>query len=270
MKASLFRYPGSKAKLVDSLDPFLTELVRGATEFHDVFTGGMSVTLHMATKHPHLALHVNDLDPRMAAFYRVLTKPEATKALCGMIRDTTPTVEWFREVRETPPETEVELAYHAMFFNRCCFSGILDGNPIGGWNQTSEWTVGCRFNANRVSEEVGKVAAAIGGRLVPHEEDAISYIEARPDARVYIDPPYWVAGDQLYSVQMPKDKHARLASVLKNHANWVLSYDDAQPVRDLYAFARIEEISVRYSVAGEKKAQKKAQELVILPSLPNL
>jgi len=267
MKASLFRYPGAKAKLMGSLDPFLTELVQGATELHDVFTGGMSVTLYMADKFPNLVLHVNDLDPRMASFYRVLTCPSETDDLCAMLRDTVPTIPWFKEVRSITPENDVERAYHAMFFNRCCFSGILDGSPIGGWEQKSAYSVACRFNPKRVPVEVKRVSEAIGERLVCHEEEAVSYIKSRPDARCYVDPPYWEMGGQIYSVKMQDSHHAFLAEALRHHARWVLSYDDHEAVRTLYSFARIEPIMAKYSVRGKDVPHKRTQELVIIPKL---
>jgi DNA adenine methylase len=266
MKASLFRYPGSKSRLMGSLDPFLTELVQGATEFHDVFAGGLAITLYMADKFPDLVLHVNDLDRRMAAFYRVLTRPSETDDLCAMLRDTVPTIAWFKEVRSTTPESDVEWAYHAMFFNRCCFSGILDGSPIGGWEQKSAYSVACRFNPKRVPGEVKRVSNAIGARLVCHEEDAVSYIKSRPESRCYVDPPYWEMGDQLYSVKMQDSHHARLAEVLRHHARWVLSYDDQESVRTLYSFARVVPIMAKYSVRGQGVPHKRTQELVILPS----
>lgn len=249
-----------------SLDPFLTELVRGATEFHDVFAGGLSVTLHMADKFPNLVLHVNDMDPRMAAFYRVLTKPYETDVLCALLAATVPTIPWFNELRATPPENDVERAYHAMFFNRCCFSGILDGSPIGGWGQLSAYSVACRFNAKRVPVEVKRASELIGGRLVCHEEEAVRYIKSRPEARCYVDPPYWEFGGQLYSVKMDKSHHTSLADVLRTHEHWVLSYDDQEAVRTLYSFARVVPIMAKYSVRGQAVPHKRTQELVILPS----
>lgn len=53
-----------------------------------------------------------------------------------------------------------------------------------------------------------------------------------PDIFAYLDPPYVKQGTSVYRYGMMD--HERLANVLKNRKNWVLSYDDCELVRELY------------------------------------
>ncbi|KKL03797.1 hypothetical protein LCGC14_2622550, partial [marine sediment metagenome] len=70
-------------------------------------------------------------------------------------------------------------------------------------------------------------------------------------ALVYLDPPYFEKGGQCYKHSFSEEDHVRLATALRDtHHQWVLSYDDCPEVRDLYSFARIQELPVNYSIAG--------------------
>ena len=58
----------------------------------------------------------------------------------------------------------------------------------------------------------------------------------QPDAAydvVYLDPPYYVKGSQLYLSFYDEADHAALAKALRNERRfkWVLSYDNAPEVR---------------------------------------
>jgi hypothetical protein len=82
--AMIFRFPGGKARLLSALAPFLDRLVHGHRIFHDVFTGGGSVALFMARRHPRLDLRLNDLDPDLSAFWRTVAG-DCAEALCERI-----------------------------------------------------------------------------------------------------------------------------------------------------------------------------------------
>lgn len=266
-KNMIFRYPGGKSRILPALGPHLERLLAGQLEYHEPFVGGGSVLHHVAKHYPNLRLFVNDLDSRIAAFWRVVAKPESVKELADKIGLFVPTVDALRNIRKTPPLSDVDAAFRAVVLNRCCFSGILDGTPIGGWNQTSEWTVGCRYNGPRLKAEILALAPVLEGRLTVFCEDGVDYLlNCEETAACYIDPPYVQEGDRLYSEKMVRRGHIRLSRVLARRKNWVLSYDNVNFVHALYAWAAIHPIDVVYSVRGRKKTLNNTRELIITPS----
>ena len=92
------------------------------------------------------------------------------------------------------------------------------------------------------------------------------------DSLLYLDPPYYIKGNDLYQHGFTVKDHERLASALKNtkHA-WVLSYDDCDEIRELYQWACVQPLDVNYSITatkdkktGERLSRTKA-ELLICP-----
>lgn len=85
----------------------------------------------------------------------------------------------------------------------------------------------------------------------------------RPHTLFYCDPPYY--GLTGYGRGMPfgAEEHRRLAGLLRGlRGQFLLSINDAPFIRDLYAWARIGTLAVRYTVS-RKKTGKVSRELLI-------
>jgi DNA adenine methylase len=87
---------------------------------------------------------------------------------------------------------------------------------------------------------------------------------------LYLDPPYWVAGNKLYQCGFSKDDHERLASLLKTTTHdWVLSYDDCPEIRGTYNWAKTETVQAKYTITAKKseatgkRRSRVAQELLL-------
>ena len=91
---------------------------------------------------------------------------------------------------------------------------------------------------------------------------------AHENCFLYLDPPYFEKGNQLYKFSMSREDHEDLATRLRaTPARWVLSYDDHPVIRQLYDWATIHEISVTYSNAVCRTEKRpKNREIVIVPS----
>jgi DNA adenine methylase len=92
------------------------------------------------------------------------------------------------------------------------------------------------------------------------------------DSLLYLDPPYYGKGNELYEVGFSVEDHERLASALaetKHH--WVLSYDDCYAVRKLYHWACLKALDVKYSITTSKdrdtgqRLSRTGGELLIYP-----
>ena len=259
---TIFRFPGSKAQLLVPLTPFLDRLLQGRKTFHDVFTGGGAVALLVAKRHPRLDLRLNDLDPDLSAFWRVVAA-DGVEGFCDQLR-IRPTIELFFELRRATPKTEVDRAFRALFFSRCAFSGLLNGNPYGGNRQMSPNKVFSRYHGARLVQQIMEAHKLLTGRTVVTCVDGADYVRRHPTAPMYLDPPYFEKGDRLYRQRMSLTDHLGLADALRRASNWVLSYDRSPVIEELYAWAQCHAVGARYSVTGKKTKWATNEELVIV------
>lgn len=263
----IFRYPGSKAKYTSILKPYIANTINNS--FADVFVGGGSVLLNIASSYPKIQLFANDKDDWVSAFWNIISTNEVNELL--KLIQVQPTIELFNELSEKPPRDILEKAYYALFFNRVCFSGIFKRNngkvtssPIGGKNQLSKYKVDCRYNAKSLTKNITLAHDLLKSRLVVTNLDFKGFLTDYHGA-AYLDPPYVYKSDQLYNITMDMEQHKTLASILNNRSGWVLSYDDCDEVRELYKNCEIIDLSARYSIHGKKSAWANKNELIILP-----
>jgi DNA adenine methylase len=260
---TILRFPGSKAQFIRQLSPWLDALLRGRKSFHDVFCGGGTVALMIAERFPRLELHLNDLDPDLSAFWRVVAGNEV-EGLCDRL-DIRPTLDLFTHLRRTAPTDEIDRAFRALFFSRCSFSGLLDGSPLGGFRQMSPNRVFSRYHGLRLIEQVMQAHRLLAGRTVVSCMDGAQYVRRHPKAPMYLDPPYFEKGDSLYRQRMTLADHLVLADALRTAPNWVLSYDRSPVVEAVYEWADRRVVGARYSINGRKAKWAAKEELVIMP-----
>jgi len=257
----IFRYPGAKSKF---LPIFRREFYPSLKDtFTDVFVGGGSVLLDVAEHFPDIKLHANDLNENIFSFWKLVSGEQPLDSFFQLL-DQKPTIELFYHLKDTPPISLEDFAYRGIFFNRTTFSGIETAGPIGGRLQKSQWTIDCRYNAAKLKTEILKARALLKGRTVVTNINASVSLDAF-NGFLYLDPPYYVKGDQLYRYKMDKEAHSRLASLLKSIPSWVLSYDSCPEIEKLYADFSIEYLDARYSINGSKTTWAKSSEVLIRP-----
>lgn len=249
---SPLRYPGGKAKLA----PFLARVVAGQerrpTQYAEPFAGGAGAALRLLVDGHVERIHLNDLDPGIAAFWRAAT--HHTDELVDRIRKADVTIDaWHQHAGRYRQGTgsDVELGFATFFLNRTNRSGILRGRPIGGLDQSGAWGIDARWNSDALVERI-QLIGLLRQRIVVTEFDARHFLRTLPsaaDTLVYVDPPYLVQGDRLYLDTFSQEDHRELAATL--HAaeyRWVLTYDHDQRVtRDLYAKGRCAEFDINHT-----------------------
>src|SRR5665213_2565519 len=86
---------------------------------------------------------------------------------------------------------------------------------------------------------------------------------------MFLDPPYFAKGRDLYPESMKPNQHKELACLLRQRTNWIMSYDICPEITDLYSWAKKIEVEFRYSIDGFKKKDgngwKKRGEYLIFP-----
>lgn len=284
MPPAIIRYPGSKAKLVQQIAVTLPDAFRGRrsplfssvqpVEYREPFFGSGAMGLEViASMRRNASVWINDIDPGMfAVWVAVVHHRQKLEELVGAFE---PTVEGFYELKKSDGKTTGDIAKDAInkiALHRMSVSGFgaKAGGPIGGRSQSSGYTVGCRWSPASIINAIRRAY----GILKPFEERLkitnVHFREMLADADenclLYLDPPYYVKGGQLYAHNMSPQEHEELASLLREtKADWRLSYDDCKEVRDLYWWARLEELEVRYTNAVTGKQRPKNKELLIFP-----
>jgi len=178
-----------------------------------------------------------------------------------------------------------QRALACIFLNRTSFSGIIapGAGPIGGQMQTSAYHLDCRFPREtlirriREAEALRHRVAFVWNTSWVSTLSRIDQMQRRgnlpSNVFYYFDPPFFEKADRLYTHYFRKDDHRRLRDcVVKIKDQWILSYDSAQHVIDLYAEADLgpTHVELLYSTAGNGY-RRTMQEVIIsnLAALPS-
>lgn len=255
----------------------MTDLIRSiralnslnGTDLAEPFAGGGGASLSLLYGADTKQIRLNDADRAIFDFWWCLV--HQSEKFVQKIVDTPITVaEWHQQRQiylSKKNISRLERGFSAFFLNRCNRSGIIiNGGPIGGYEQAGDWKLDVRFNKTDLVQRCEKVAE-YANRIGVSDQDGIDFIEGLNFDRVtlFIDPPYYLKGKLLYLNLLNKDYHERLANVLraKQDAAWILSYDDCPEIRQLYEqWANVRPFSLRYTAARKRSGQ----ELLITPN----
>lgn len=236
---SALRYPGGKARLAPYLQRLIEYQPSRPREYAEPFAGGAGAALRLLTDGVVDRVHLNDLNPGIAAFWRAsLDHPDK---FCKKIRTVPLTIdEWHtqREIYLNPfDRDDLELGFATFYLNRTNRSGILSARPIGGLEQNGQWKIDARFNRAGLCERIQAVAD-LRHCIYVTEDEGLSFLEALNSLGdhvfVYADPPYLVQGEGLYLHAFDADDHLNLAEHLARASYpWVLTYDDEPQITDL-------------------------------------
>ena len=87
-----------------------------------------------------------------------------------------------------------------------------------------------------------------------HNKDAAIFIKEQlpkipQNSLVYLDPPYYAKGNSLYENYYSSEDHAIIANLVsKINQPWIVSYDNVEPIANLYNKYRSVEYKLSYSV----------------------
>jgi DNA adenine methylase len=265
---SPLRYPGSKAGLVDYVSTLINENLLTGCHFHECHAGGASLGLGLLATGVITRLSLVEKDPLIYAFWKAaICCPDQ---LCEKIRDLPISLSTWRRFQKYRDESALrnfgmlEMGLAGLFFNRTNFSGVLAAGPIGGMQQKSIYTIGCRFNKDQLIKRIEAIGARASEISVIYS-DAITYLRRRAnrlngDSLSYLDPPYYIQGERLYRYHYSQRQHQRLASfICAQQSSWLVSYDRHPAIRKMFDGQKIVPITLNYAV----KHSRRAEELLI-------
>lgn len=253
---SPLRYPGAKKKVLDRFTHFWKTPHQ---EYRDVFVGGGSPFFGKKLAPVNW---LNDLDSEVAAFF--IAMRDHPDELCNRVKNTIPSVELWRAIKAEVYDNPLDKGFRTLFLNRTSFSGILKGNPIGGINQTSAYTIDCRWNPDALCKHILLCKDMLTNARITDFDFQEVIEHPGNEVLLYLDPPYYHKGNLLYRCHMNHEDHVRLSDCLQqtNH-KFFLTYDDCSEIRELYAdWAHLYSASWFYS-SSNKKARIIGKELFI-------
>ena len=261
------RYPGGKAKVQQEIVQRLNAISKDATEFRSPFTGGGGVELQFLQENPQIkTVWFNDKDVGVASIWTsVFRQPDLFKK---HIKAFTPSIQAFDEFKaellatKTIPSTETEIAllgFKKLAIHQISYSGLgtKSGGPLGGRNQTSNYKIDCRWSSDYICKKIDWLHQFLSKYEFYSYCTTFDFAEVisptGPVSVIYLDPPYYDKGGELYQHSFIESDHLRLKEALKSTPyQWLLSYDDCQPIRDLYSWAKINTLNVKCTINGTK------------------
>lgn len=256
---SPLRYPGGKSRLIDFFVSVIEQNnLKGGT-YIEPFSGGAAVALALAIDGYMERVVINDYDRSIYAFwYSVLN---FTDAFVEKILQTDLSVEEWKRQKEIQLNKNnapiFELGFSTFFLNRTNRSGVLKAGVIGGLDQTGTYKIGARYNKEQLIERIILIAQH-KDHIILHNENAVDllckYRNISPRNLIYLDPPYFVKGRELYVNFFKKENHIELSEVIqrRNNMNWIITYDNHDFICDLYSKAQILKYALPYS-AGKTR-----------------
>ncbi|HDS1605845.1 TPA: DNA adenine methylase [Stenotrophomonas maltophilia] len=255
------RYPGGKGKLAPYVKSIMeaNELVDGV--YVEPYAGGAAVAMELVLQEYAKKVYINDISDGVSAFWRSIL--ENTDSICALIQNTNVTIEeWHRQKNiqnNTSEHGDLELGFSTFFLNRTNRSGILGAGVIGGKSQSGKWKLDARFNKPDLIRRIHAIAR-VRDRIEFHQLDAIKFIDLvspRLPAKslIYLDPPYYVKGSDLYLHHYKHEDHVKISkrvSRLKSK-NWIVSYDNAEPIHGMYRNFRSIVYGLSYSAQDRYK-----------------
>lgn len=263
---SCFRYPGGKTKLQSVIVAELSKY--NLEEYREPFFGGGGIGINFVSNNKRIKkIWINDKDVGLSCLWTSIIKYRYE--LKEYINSFIPSVDMFYKfkdellnINKLPVETKniINIGFKKLAIHQISYSGLgtKSGGPLGGVSQKSKYKIDCRWSPKNICKKIDKVNSQLCS-LEIHENSCsnLDFADVINDdtkkSLIYLDPPYFEKGNDLYQCGFTVTDHERLAGTLKKSSHaWLLSYDDCEEIRNLYDWANITSLDVNYSINAIK------------------
>lgn len=257
------RYPGGKQKLTPFIIDILTENgIDG--QYVEPFAGGAGVGIELLLSRRVNHIHLNDSNFGIYSFwYSILNYAEE---FCKLIQSASMTIDEWRRQKEISKSIDqsriLEIGFSFFFLNRCNRSGVISGGVIGGNDQSGNYKMDARFSRNDLIRRIELISLFKKQITISNfdaEEYIKNYIPRLPkNCLIYLDPPYYEKGSDLYLNHYKKSDHEHLSHIIQKEIsrNWVLSYDGSPAILEFYKNRRHFIYDLQYCAARSYKGKE--------------
>lgn len=244
---SPLRYPGGKQKAISEISK---QFPSHAHEYREPLVGGGSVYCFARNNNFANKYWINDKFAELVSFWQVVQNPKDCRRLMRDLERLRQSFsgaeeikEFFLKARQEHPEDPYRTALLFFFFNRVTFSGTT---RAGGFSSAASIS---RFTASSI-QRLGSLPEALKGTEITCLDFEKLICAPGKNVFIFLDPPYFTA-TKLYGRNgiLHSFDHERLASALKKTRHrFLMTYDDCPEIRELYAWAQIEEWQLQYGM----------------------
>jgi len=269
------RYPGGKARFALFIASVMQFNGLDGGHYMEPYAGGAGVALELLFDGVVTDVHINDADPAIYAFWNAATAH--SDALIKLVETEAINIDawmhWRGVMRGETAATDVERGFATLFMNRTNRSGILKAGVIGGKNQSGAYKLDARFKREVLIGRLRRIADRARGIHV-YCRDALELLQHATElipanSLIYLDPPYYVKGSGLYRNFYQHADHLAIAQLLQKQdfeRRWVVSYDDAEPIHEMYHGVR----SIQYGLGYTAQRRYTGAEVMLFDPHLNL
>ncbi|MGN7887493.1 DNA adenine methylase [Dyadobacter sp. 22481] len=254
---SPLRYPGGKNCIFSFVAKLFYEnnLIGGS--YAEPYAGGAGLALRLLFEGYVDHIYINDLDRSIYSFW--LTVLEKPVEFCDWLDRVDISIENWNKYKTMQAHASsldsFDVAKSTFFLNRTNVSGVIKGGVIGGQGQHGKYKIDARFNKADLISRILRISE-MRRRITLSCADGLTFINklnrSKTDVFVYLDPPYYQKGADLYMNFYVKEDHKKLAShVRRMKKKWMVSYDHHDFILNLYE--RENKISYKLSQSASNR-----------------
>jgi DNA adenine methylase len=156
----------------------------------------------------------------------------------------------------------LEVGFSSFFLNRSNRSGVFSAGPIGGKNQNGNYKIDVRFNKTDLIDRINLIAEKRDSIRLTNLESIQFLAEIfeleNQNHFIFLDPPYYVQGENLYFNFYTDENHLALSNLLRqNHdKNWLLTYDNSERIKELYEGSNTAYLPMTYTLETKRKSKE--------------
>lgn len=283
---SPLRYPGGKSALADFFyNVILSNGIYENAIYCEPFAGGAGVALTLLLSKKVKRIIINDVDICIASFWKSLLY-DPQRFIYEINKCEISIKEWekhkniynnAKDIDITNMDNLFIIGFSTFFLNRTNRSGILPkAGPIGGRKQNGIYKLDIMFNKEILIKRIKTITSYIDNikftslDAIEFMQNVITEEKDRDNLFIYLDPPYYHRGKDLYLNFYKADDHFYLAQYMDkfNYCKWLMTYDDCDEIRGIYRNlnVKVNMLNLRYTLSNNRKAH----EILISPININL
>ena len=252
---SPLRYPGGKGKMLNETLRILNANNLYGCTYIEPFAGGSNLALNLLFNGAADRIILNDADPAIfAVWYSIINHASEFIYFINNVALDLEEYYYQKNIYHGDYKKVLELGLATFYLNRTNRSGIIKAGPIGGYSQTGKYLMDCRFNRKELASRVQRIYDHRQSIKIFNEDARVFITREFPEnSFLFIDPPYYNKGATLYRNYFTHKDHLEIAELVKDLKNpWVVTYDNVEPVIEMYDFSDHKDYDISYTVQSKR------------------